>query len=221
MLCGVIAAAGLASAACAGFDTICATFNGVNPGSDGQYSLDGGANWGNTGPAGLFNWTRTSGSYAGAQGNFWSFCTELGEHVGGGSNYCYDVRDLQDAPSSGPMGSAKANLLRELFGRHYTPAFGSSLSGTVAAAMQLSIWEIVFENSGTLDLSTGNALLTNNDASAVVLAQSYLASLDGTGPLNNDLVVMSASGVQDHIIPTPGSLVLAGLGLFAAKRRRR
>jgi hypothetical protein len=220
LVCGVIAA-GMASAANAGFDTICATFNGVSPGSDGQYSLNSGANWNNTGAAGLFNWTRTAGTYTGAQGNFWSFCTELGEHVGPGNNYCYDVRDLQDAPSSGPMGAAKANQVRELFGRYYTPAFGSALSADAATAMQLSIWEIVFENSGVLDLSAGNALFTNNNAAAVVLAQSYLASLDGSGPLNHDIVVMSANGVQDQIIPTPGTLALAGLGLIASKRRRR
>lgn len=217
-----LGAMSVAAAANAGFDTICATFNSVSPGSDGQYSLNSGANWQNTGTAGLFNWTRTSGSYSGAQGNFMSFCTELGEHVGYGNNYCYDVMALESAPNSlGGMGSAKANLLRELFGRYYTPAFGSVLSANAATAMQLSIWEIVFETGGSLDLTAGNAQFVNNNGAAVALAQSYLASLDGSGPMNNDIVAMSAAGVQDHIIPAPGTMALIGVGSLAIARRRR
>ena len=218
---GALSAAAMASCANAGFDTICATFNGVSPGSGGQYSLNSGANWNGYGAAGLFNWTRTSGTYAGAQGNFLSFCTELGEHVSGGNNYCYDVVSLEVAPSSGGMGAAKADLVRELFGRFYTPAFGSILSANAAEAMQLSIWEIVFENGGSLGLGSGNAQFTNDNAAAVALAGTYLSALDGTGPRNFDIVVMSANGVQDQIIPTPGTLALLGLGALATKRRRR
>jgi hypothetical protein len=218
---GALGAAAMATCANAGFDTICATFNGVSPGSGGQYSLNSGANWQGYGSAGLFNWTRTSGTYSGAQGNFMSFCTELGEHVSNGSNYCYDVVSLEIAPSSGPMGALKADQVRELFGRYYTPAFGSVLSADAAAAMQLSIWEIVFETSGSLGLGAGSAQFTNDNAAAIALAGTYLASIDGTGPRNNDIVVMSANGVQDQIIPTPGTLALLGLGALATKRRRR
>lgn len=221
VLVSAFGAAALASCANAGFDTVCATFNGVSPGSGGQYSLNSGANWQGFGSAGLFNWTRTSGTYSGAQGNFMSFCTELGEHVSNGSNYCYDILSLEVAPSSGAMGAAKADQVRELFGRYYTPAFGAVLSADAATAMQLSIWEIVFENGGSLDLAAGNAQFTNDNAAAIALAGTYLSSLDGNGPRNNDIVVMSANGVQDQIIPAPGTLALLGMGALAAKRRRR
>jgi hypothetical protein len=220
-LLGAACAAAVASCANAGFDTICATFNGVSPGSGGQYSLNSGANWQGYGSAGLFNWTRTSGTYSGAQGNFMSFCTELREHVSNGNNYCYDVVSLEIAPSSGPMGAAKADQVRELFGRYYSPAFGSVLSADAAAAMQLAIWEIVFETSGSLGLGAGSAQFTNDNAAAIALAGTYLASIDGTGPRNNDIVVMSANGVQDQIIPTPGTMALLGMGVLAAARRRR
>lgn len=221
-ICALVGVMGMAAAAQAGFDTLCATFNSVNPGSNGQYSLNSGANWQGTGTAGLFNWTRTSGTYAGAQGNFMSFCTELGENVAYGSNYCYEVKALEMAPSNiGGMGAAKAAQVRELFGRFYTPAFGSVLSADRATAMQLSIWEIVFENGGALDLTAGNAQFTNDNGAAVALAQAYLAALDGTGPMNNDVVVMSAAGVQDHIIPAPGTMALMGMGVIVAGRRRR
>ena len=210
----------MASLAHAGFDTICATLNGVNPGSGVSYSLNSGSDWANT-TAGLFNWTRTSGDYAGAQGDFLSFCTELGENVGNGNNYCYDVVSLEIAPSNGAMGAAKADQVRELFGRFYTPAFGSVLSTDAATAMQIAIWEIVFENGGSLDINGGNTRFGSGNGSALVLADTYLKSIDGTGPRNLDIVVMSADGVQDQIIPTPGTLALLGMGALAAKRRRR
>lgn len=215
---GMVAAAGAARA-----DVICATFNGVGPGSNGHYSFNGGADWSNTGAAGHFNWTRTGGDYAGAQGNFMSFCTELTEHISNGGNYCYTVAALEFAPSSGGgMGSAKADLIRELFGRYYTPAFGAPLTGTQATAMQLAIWEIVYEDdSFALGLGTGLVRLTNDNIAAMTVADAYLASLDGTGPLNNTIVVMSGAGIQDQIIPAPGSLALLGLGGLVATRRRR
>lgn len=219
---GLLAAALAAASANAGFDTVTATFNGVNPGSNGSFTLDGGANWGATGAAGQFNWTRTGGSYAGAQGEFMAFCTELTEHVGGGGSYTYEVKPLELAPDSlGGMGAAKADLIRELFGRFYSPAFGTALSADRATAMQLSIWEIVYENHHGLDLSNGAAQFTNDNAAAFTLAQSYLAALDGTGPRDLTVVTMSAAGVQDQIIPAPGSLALVGLGALVAKRRRR
>lgn len=219
---GILAAAVAAASAQAGFDTIEATFNGVSPGSNGTYSLDGGANWTASGAAGQFNWTRTGGTYAGAQGAFMAFCTELTEHVGAGNGYSYEVKPLELAPDSlGGMGAAKAELIRELFGRFYSPAFGAVLSSDRATAMQLSIWEIVYENHAGLDLNSGAAQFTNDNAAAFTLAQSYLAALDGSGPRDNSLMTMSAAGIQDQIIPTPGSLALMGLGVLAAARRRR
>lgn len=219
-LLGALCAVTVATCANAGFDTVIATFNGVNPGSGISYSLNHGDDWSNT-TAGLFNWTRTGGSYAGAQDNFMSFCTELGEHVSNGNSYSYNIVSLETAPNTDPMGTEKAALIRELFGRYYTPAFGAPLSTNAATAMQLAIWEIVFETRSTLDLSHGRARFGSDNGAALALADSYLKSLDGTGPINNTIVVMSANGVQDQIIPTPGTLFLAGMGLIAASRRRR
>ena len=174
----VVGSCGVANAA-----TVQATLNSVSPGSDGQYSFDGGANWGNTGTAGLFNWTRTGGDHTGLPGNFLAFCTELTENVAPGSNYTYDVVAVEDVPTvlSG-MGAARADQVRELFGRFYAPAFTFGLGSNEATAMQLSIWEIINEQSGSLGVSTGSARFTNSNGAAVALADSYLAALDGTGP---------------------------------------
>ncbi|MEK6703113.1 MAG: hypothetical protein AABZ53_12680 [Planctomycetota bacterium] len=220
-LSGLVGAAILASTADASIIT--ATFNNVGPGSGGAFSLDGGANWNNTGAAGHFNWTRTGGNYLGAQGNFMSFCCELTEHIGGGSTYNFNVVPLdQGTDSIGGMGLAKADLINELFGRYYSPSFGSVLTADRATAMQLSIWEIVYENSATgpRSIATGNAMFTNDNAGAMALAELYLASLDGSGPRATDLAVMSAGGAQDQIIPAPGTIALAGLAGLCFRRRR-
>ena len=213
-----VAFAGMTASA----DTVVATFNTVNPGSNGAFSLDGGANWNGTGPAGLFNWTRTGGDFAGLQGNFYAFCTELTEHVGYGGNYTYTVASLEQAPTAlGGMGTAKADAIRELFGRYYNPSFGSVLDTDHAAAMEMSIWEITHETTNVWNLGTGTAQFVNDSANAINLANSMLASLDGTGPKATDLYALIANGVQDMIVPTPGTAVLAGTGLLTLSRRRR
>ncbi len=220
-VCAAVLAAGL-SCAFASAATVNATFNNVSPGSDGQFSLDSGANWGNSGSAGLFNWTRTGGDWTGLQGNFLAFCTELTEHIGGGGNYTYTVDTIENAPTVlGGMGAAKADQMRELFGRYYSPAFTFGLGSTQATAMQLCVWEISHEQGGSLDVTAGTAQFTNNDGAAIALAQTYLSSLDGTGAHDYSIYALLSDGAQDMIVPSPASLALAGVGALAIARRRR
>ena len=215
-----VAALALASNASAGFDTLSATFDGVSPSSRADYSLDGGDHW-NESRAGVFNWTRTGGSYRTAD-QFTAFCIELGEHISGGTNYTYDIVGLEDGTDSmGGMGTTRANLIRELFGRFSTPAFDEPLSERKAVALQLCIWEIVHETRSSLDLARGHARFSSSNEAAFHLAQEYLKDLTGDGPRDYTVVAMRAAGVQDQIIPAPGAVALAGLGLLAAGRRRR
>ncbi len=214
-------AAGM-SCALASAATVSATFNGVAPGADGQFSLDYGANWGSTNTAGIFNWTRTGGDWTGLQGNFMSFCVELTEHISNGGNYNFTVDSVENVPTVlGGMGAAKADQIRELFGRYYSPAFTYAIGATQAAAMQLSVWEISHEQTGVLDITAGSAQFVNNDGAAMVLAQTYLSSIDGTGAHDYSIYALSAQGVQDQIVPAPGALALVGMGAMAIGRRRR
>lgn len=220
-MCTAILAAAM-SCAFASAATVTATFNSVAPGADGQFSLDSGANWGNTGPAGLFNWTRTGGDHTGLTGDFLAFCTELTEHVSYGNSFNYTVDTIENAPTVlGGMGSGKADQMRELFGRFYSPAFTTTLTQVQAVAMQLCVWEISHEQGSSLDLVAGTAQFTNNDGAAIVLAQSYLAAIDGTGPRDYSIYSLVSGGIQDMIVPAPASLALAGAGLLVIGRRRR
>jgi len=220
-----------------------ATFNTVSPMMNVQFSV---ANLGITESteAGLFNWTATSG---GLSGNFKTCCIELNQYIGFGGNYQYNLVSLQDAGNPdtglnlpgehGPIGVVKASLLRELFGRDYN---GGNLDASQAAALQMDVWEIVYDGNSSqpnhnLNLSAGNFTATSGDPATNALAQSWLDSLNGAGPKAN-LIGLTSPDVQDQVtiappgpdssVPEPATVVLAGLAAtgfagWAWGRKRR
>jgi hypothetical protein len=210
------------AAALAGFNlqasTVIATFNNELTSESITRDVGDGA-----GPivttTGMFSFTRTGGTLVGSPtGTFDAFCTEPREFVTPGDTYTYDFSDLSaGATNIGGMGVAKATLIDELFGRYY-PVIGAPIDAEHASALQIAIWEIVRENSGTLDVYHGNVVFSNpQDPDALNLAQSYVQSLDGTGPHLTNLYALTAIGVQDVIvqIPEPVEAFATGLALIA------
>jgi len=130
----------------------------------------------------------------------------------------------QGTTNIGGMGVTKANELRELFGRFY-PVFGVPLDQQHAAALQIAIWEIVREDSGTLNVYGGNTRFRNESvAGTIALAQTYLDQIDGHGPLARGLLALisgtpSVPGTQDLVVqeavPEPGTLGLAAFACVA------
>jgi hypothetical protein len=215
--------AGLSTVSMAGFaNSIEATFNGVSPGGTLFISHDAGESDNEVG-GGLFNWSRTGGSWAGpgGVGNFISMCIETTEHIGNGNSYTYQVVNLGDAPTSQSpgMGNAKAALVRELFGRFYH----AGMTSDEAVAMQAATWEIV--NDDGLDLADGDFRVGvggNVTAGIQTSIQNMLDALDGTGP-KLAMRAMVGDGIQDQvfIVPTPGGMALLGMGGLVMARRRR
>lgn len=216
---GLAVSAAAFSAATASADTIQATFNDITPGQGVNFTL--GANNSST-TAGVFNWTRTGGTYSGPGPSVGdpinSFCIELTQYISYGGSYTYNVVELKDA-SLHPvgMGQAKADMISALWGQHHS----DSMTIDEAAAFQISVWEIVHDTGS--DITSGNFKVTTVSG-FVTLAQDWLSTLDLNGP-KASLLAMSRDGYQDHVfeVPTPGAagLMLTGATLFGVRRRRR
>ena len=213
----ISAACGSALAA----DTVRATFNSVSPSVSCQFSTNSGGSWTGT-LAGSMNWTRDNvspGTYAGLQGNFSSFCIEVTQHVAFGGTYTYDVTMTPNAPTPDinfnlPMGNTKASQLSELFGR-----YSSSLAGnTDFGAFQMAVWEIVYDNGTNVN---AGVFQIRNAAASEALANTWLGTLDGSGPMMGGLFALSNRDQQDQIVPGPGGRALACAGGLLVARRRR
>jgi hypothetical protein len=186
-----------------------------------------------------FNMDQTAGSLrlvGGPGADFFAWCIEPREIINLNVQVVYNIVPLSQAATNiGGIGAAKANQVRELFGR-FLPDFSASVTATEAAALQVALWEIVRETPGNpLDLATGNIYFTAASNAAVYnLAGSYLGAIDGTGPkakrllaLNNGIFGVQGGGSQDLLVqaavPEPGSwaMLIAGFGLVGAAARRR
>lgn len=169
--------------------------------------------------------------------NFVTFCIEPRESISLNQSYTWEVEPLSKGTTSlGGMGTVKAELVRELIGREYS-TWGSTISNLQAAAMQVAIWEIVEENSGTLNVLGGNIRFRNGSITGMLdLAQSMLNSLDGTGPKPRYLYALTnptqqdifgmaiPHGVPDMEAPEPATFAMFGaglmlLGLFRKRQR--
>jgi len=174
-------------------------------------------------------------TYGTGEGKLWSdgpigaFCTELTE-LPPDSILKYDVIALEDGPIptsflGGPMGTAKADYIRELWGRFYDPSWvGSSpfslLENSLTSAFAAAVWEIVYEDLPASPLKwdvtvDGGPLESGFRCDYVYadIANRWLHALDGTGP-KADLRVFSYNGSQDYIVavPEPTTIALLSLG---------
>jgi hypothetical protein len=177
--------------------------------------------------AGVYNLEKTYGT---GEGKLWTdgmigaFCAELSEPAPEITSK-YSVVSLDDA-----YGTKKANYISELWGRYYDPSWAGDGQFTwqqdsKAAAFATALWEIVYEDSLKWDVRTdgtwdGSGFRT--DFGGATIANNYLYSLDGTGPMA-DLRVFSYNGSQDYIaqVPEPTTVILLGLGGLGLLRRKR
>ncbi len=190
----------------------------------------GGGYAGDTVAAGVYKLNKTSST---GTGDTWSnglipgFCIELHEPAPQ-STVTYDVEwpdGVYNSYTGEVLGTTKANYLRELWAKHYDPAWASGGSYTeqqnsTAAVFAAAIWEIIYEKLPATpdgwDVTTdgtigyGGFRATNLDTAT---ANKWLHELTGTGA-KADLLVISNHGAQDYLVavPEPATLVLLALG---------
>ncbi len=83
--------------------------------------------------------------------------------------------------------------------------------------MQIATWEIVRENSGTLNVYNGNVYFNNSGYAD--LAQTYLDYITANaGPMRYNILGAAKVGNQDPWLPVPepAFVILLGLGFAAA-----
>ena len=211
--------------------------------------------------AGKFGWTVVSEGpvvFSGRTFNngdqFSTFCSELTEFISPGTTYTYNSSAIEDMPSHGqigaPMMAFRAGLLQELFDNHWAHATNGTsdtiYSDTIeAAAFQVAVWEIVYEDrllevgsgGGTplsVALNAGfDSFIISNNSLVIELADMWLDALNGDVLAGTSLFGFASDssesiGSQDqmaYFIPLPAPFWLAGMGLLGImigrKRLRR
>lgn len=174
--------------------------------------------------------------------NLLSFCIEVNQFAVTQPKL-YDENALTSAPdpfisgnSPNKISSAQAALLTELASAVSYDFWTAAASSVQAAALQLAIWEIVHEKSGTLHVDSGDSSLrgtfylddnsNSNRQSALDLANTMLAGLGFltvdadvkvaalTDPCKQDQIYRyRMPGGQGGEVPEPLA-ILTWLGLF-------
>jgi hypothetical protein len=180
-----------------------------------------------TGRTGVYSWTNTHAigtTNLGWQVPDWGFCIEL---IQGPYTGWHDVIPLAEASNSAPMGTIKANYIRELWGRHFDPTWTAPGGNTqMAEAFGTAIWEIIYETD-PWDVTSGTGFYATG-IEQYATANAWLNELDGTGPRANLAAISTVDG-QDYVVqvpeegqvPEPATVCLLGLGALSLLRRKR
>ena len=211
-----IAAAGLAATAHA--DSVPVIFEGIsgNHGKTVTVSLSGGLHFAD----------------GGSNKNVWSgelshkidgesvktYCTELTQWAHSGT---YDIVEVKDAPSSGPMGQDKAEAIYRLF--NATNGAADVDTDSKAAAFQAVIWEIVYDYSSGVNFGGGKVQISGLSSSLFNTYKGY--ATDANGDKTPSAIAYTHQDYQDQlgmrVVPLPGAAAMAGLGLAGITARRR
>jgi hypothetical protein len=218
------------------------TFNGLGPSKNLKINYNASRQFNQnasggfqTYASGRMKWTKSNSNGASVH----TFCTQIAETISSGQTVNFGVTTVESVPDPvpGPMGSIRAQLVRDLYARHYNTV-KSSTSGNLNAAFQLAIWEITHENLtasnaqdalAQLNVGTGAlAVNMNNGTTATVasLAMQLIGSLGVNGFVGfGNLLGLTDPLAQDQlvVVPIPMTLGLAAVGLagVVAMRRRR
>ncbi|HEV8501532.1 MAG TPA: PEP-CTERM sorting domain-containing protein [Casimicrobiaceae bacterium] len=175
----------------------------------------------------------TGASLVDSQSNFFLYCYDLFQTIGAGGQYTYNVNytgalshtlDFLGAVNSvlnGPSGTDQFAWLH--------PA-----NANVSAAIQIGIWESLYDTEPDFSLTTGTFQASGLDAGTAAEYALFQGAVSSTNSLSQSLtMVLESTTNQDQITglrpssdthnftPEPGSLALLAAGLIAAGIARR
>jgi hypothetical protein len=176
--------------------------------------------------AGELNWSWIGAPPDGFAQSFYSYCVDVAQ-------YLSDPQEVTVRSSAGftngvADGGAKAAWLVNQYAESIRSNADASSANIQAAALQVAIWEAMYDSTG--NLGTGNFIL-NTTGAVNSQAQSYLAALYAVGSaaytssLATVLEVVSPDRGQDQIVSRvsePSTILIMGVAflVFASRARR-
>lgn len=168
--------------------------------------------------AGELTWSWIGATPDGFASSFYSYCIDL-------VNYLSDPQTVTVGWSEGftngvANGGAKAAWLFNTF----AAVVHTAGTGIQAAALQVAIWEAMYDTYDPSGLTTGNFRLATSGAIATQ-ANAYLSALYPDGVYQTSVAgVLATDHGQDQVtsrVSEPSTLLLLGAGLALVARRAR
>ncbi len=212
-------------------DVVTMKFVGTGAGQNVKWRYNGGSEQSTF--AGQLRHSITSGTGVGADwvGEHNLYCTDIFQYVTT-SFKTFDIVSADLAPTSSPMGAARAQALYDVFSVFTDSALITGIGNEFAAAFQIAVWEIVTDFDGgigrsSLNVDSGKFKVTrvNGSSSRTSTFNAHLNDIfDAIGAnAKPNVVALTNGGAQDQLfyVPAPGPIALAGAGMLMLARRRR
>jgi hypothetical protein len=179
---------------------------------------------------GVYSWTNAGGTDVGTAVPNWGFCIELTQEPYTGWQNVLPLNEASLPAAYGtPVGTTKADYIRELWGRDFDPTWTTGANRQMSEAFGVALWEIIYETDATWDVTKGTGFHATGIEQAAT-ANLWLSQLNGDKAyFANNLVATSSPYGQDYVvqvpkstrIPEPMTVIMLGLGALSIVRSRK
>ena len=238
LISGAVSASVLCLTMASNAEMINATYLGAGASQFQQAGFNNTLAWDSTGSVNMYNLRMSEHMWSVGGKTTYTWCVQMFQGLTGGTNYEFDLVEAemvpQAPPAPGPMGTTKANLMRDAMARwldadsRVIASAGSA--NAAAAAFSALVWEISHENIGTTDIDTAlmrlslstGAFRSNLTGEAATIYGKMVGSLGNGGWLMVDAEGWQSPSAQDQIrlVTGPGALALLAVAGLRGRRRR-